>query len=111
MKINLEVGPEIAVPKILSQDQVRFFVENGYLVVPDLMTAAEIEALRREAAFIVRGGYPTPGIGPLPAEVGDDEVMQNILCIHQPHFIIPVMQHYVHHPKIFRILSQMIAAP
>src|SRR5205807_850217 len=34
----------------------------------------------------------------------------NILCIHQPHFISPVMQQYVRHPKICGILSQMIAA-
>src|SRR3989442_13604461 len=106
MKINLEVGPEIAVPKILSQDQVRFFVENGYLVVPDLMTAAEIEALRRGAAFIARGGYPTPSIEPLPAEMRDDEWMQNILFIHQLHYISPVMQQYVPHPKTFGTLGR-----
>jgi ectoine hydroxylase-related dioxygenase (phytanoyl-CoA dioxygenase family) len=110
MKINLEVGPEIAVPKILSEDRVRFFVENGYLVVPDLMTAAEIAELRRDAAFVARGGYPTPNIEPRPPEMSDDEVMRNILCIHQPHFISPVMQKYVRHPKICGILSQIIAA-
>ena len=48
MKINLEGGPEIGVPKVVSEDQVRFFVENGYLVVPDLMTSEEIEELAPE---------------------------------------------------------------
>jgi ectoine hydroxylase-related dioxygenase (phytanoyl-CoA dioxygenase family) len=110
MKINLEVGPEIAVPKILAEDRVRSFVENGFLVVPDLMTAEEIEELRRDAALVARGGYPTPNIEPLPAEMSDDEVMRNILCIHQPHFISPVMQKYVRHAKICGILSQIIAA-
>ena len=43
MKINLETGPEIAVPKPLAEDLVRFYVENGYMVVPDLMTREETE--------------------------------------------------------------------
>jgi len=110
MKINLETGPDLAVPKPLAEEQVRFFVENGYLVVPDLMSRVEIEELRRDAAFIARGGYPTPSIEPPPAAMSDDEVIGNILCIHQPHFISPVMEKYLRHPKICGILSQIIAA-
>ena len=40
----------------------------------------------------------------------DAEVLQNILCIHQPHFISPVMEKYARHPKICGILGQITAA-
>jgi hypothetical protein len=42
--------------------------------------------------------------------MSDDEALQNILCIHQPHYISPVMEKYVRHPKICGVLSQITAA-
>jgi len=101
---------EIAVPKVITQEQIDFFVENGYLVVEGLMTDDEIEELRADAAFIARGGYPSESLEALPPEVSDDEVLRSILCIHQPHYLSPVMQKYVKHPLICGILSQVVAA-
>ena len=100
----------IDVPKPLSEAQVRFFVENGYLAVPGLVTMEEVEALRRDTVDLARGKYSCASLQPLPEGMADDEALRNILCIHQPHFISPVMQQYVRHPKICGILSQMIAA-
>jgi hypothetical protein len=108
--MTIAASRTIEVPKIVSQEQVQSFVENGYLVVPDLMTSAEIEELRQDTVNIARGGYPCDGIPPLPADSTDDEVLQGILCIHQPHYISPVMEKYVRHPLICGILSQITAA-
>lgn len=110
MSVDLSAAPTIEVPKPLDETQVRFFVENGYLVVPDLMTPAEIEELRRDAALVARGGYPAEGIEPAPAGLSDEEVMRRVLCIHQPHYVSPVMERYVRHPKICGILSQIVGA-
>ena len=103
-------GPSIDVPKVISEEQVNFFIENGYLVVPDLMTPEAIEELRNDASFIARGGYPSESLEALPSDVSDDEVLRTILCIHQPHYISPVMQKYVKHPLICGVLSQIVAA-
>jgi phytanoyl-CoA hydroxylase len=100
----------IDVPRIASEEQVRFFVENGYLAVPDLVTAAEIEALRRDTVAIARGEYACDNLQPLPASMPDEEVLRNILCIHQPHFISPVIEKHVRHPLICGVLSQITAA-
>jgi len=100
----------IDVPKLLSQSQVDQWVRDGFFVYPDLMTKDEIEELRRDTAHIARGGYPTPTLKPLPSETSDDEVLRNILCIHQPHYVSPVMLKYVKHAKICGILSQITAA-
>jgi hypothetical protein len=100
----------IEVPKVATDAQVRQFVEDGFLVLPDLVTMEEVEELRRDTAHIARGGYPCETIQPLPPETTDDEALHSVLCIHQPHFVSPVMQKYVTHPKICGVLSQITAA-
>jgi phytanoyl-CoA hydroxylase len=42
----------------LTPEQVRFFQENGYLIVPHLFTDAELEALRQRAEWIASGEAP-----------------------------------------------------
>ncbi|MCE9614302.1 MAG: phytanoyl-CoA dioxygenase family protein [Lentisphaerae bacterium] len=110
MQQALSASHRIDVPKLLKPEQIAFFVEEGYLVVPDLMTAAELDELKADTVKIARGGYPSDRLKPLPAEMPADEVLRNILCIHQPHYISPVMLKYVQHAKICGILSQIVAA-
>jgi phytanoyl-CoA hydroxylase len=100
----------IEVPKLLGLEQVQFFVENGYLILPNLITPDEIEELRRDTVKLARGGYPCESLKPLPAEWSDEEVLRGILCIHQPHYVSPIMEKYVRHPKIAGALSQITAA-
>src|SRR6266542_5684728 len=90
----------IDVPQPLSEAQVRFFVENGYLAVPSLVTRDEVEALRRDTVDLARGKYPCASLQPLPEEMSDDEALRNILCIHQPHFVSPIVEQHVRHPHI-----------
>ena len=106
----IATSPVIEVPKIVSDEEVRFFVREGYLIVPDLLTEEEIEELRRDTVHIARGGYPCESLKPLPKTMSDEEALQNILCIHQPHYISPIILKYVRHPKIAGVLSQVTAA-
>lgn len=100
----------IDVAKVLNNEQVRSFVENGYLVLPGLVGPEELDELKRDTLKIARGGYPTENLKPLADSLSDAEVLQNILCIHQPHFISPVMLKHVHHRAICGVLSQITAA-
>jgi phytanoyl-CoA hydroxylase len=100
----------IVVPKTLSDEQVAFFVENGYLVLESLMTPEEVEELRQDTVHLARGGYPCENLAPLPADLTDDAALRRILCIHQPHFISPVIEKYVKHATICGALSQITAA-
>lgn len=108
--MNTLESSRIEVPKIASEEQVCFFVENGYLVLPDLIKPEELEGLKQDTVKLARGGYPCETLQPMPDDLSDDEVLQNILCIHQPHFISPVIEKYVRHPKICGALSQITAA-
>lgn len=100
----------IDLPKPLNNEQIRFFVENGYLIVPDLLSSGELDDLKSDTLKIARGKYDCPNLKPLPDHLSDNEVLQNILCIHQPHYISPTMLKYVKHPLICGILSQVTAA-
>ena len=100
----------IDVPKKLSGSQVQFFIENGYIAVPNLIELDEIEELREDTVRIARGGYPCEAVQPVSENLSDDQILANILCIHQPHFISPVMGKYVKHPELCGVLSQITAA-
>ena len=106
----INTSHRIEVPKIVSDEQVEFYLEHGYLVVPDLIPMNEIEELRQDAITIASGGYPCESLKSIPEDVSDDELLQNSLCIHQPHYISPVMEKYVKHPKICGVLSQITGA-
>jgi ectoine hydroxylase-related dioxygenase (phytanoyl-CoA dioxygenase family) len=100
----------IDVPKIVSDDQVKQFVEQGFLVLPDRVTDDEQQELRDDVVRIARGEYPSETLKPLPAETSDAEALAKILCIHQPHYVSKIILKYVKHAKICGVLSQVTAA-
>ena len=108
--MNFEPSAPIEVPQVVSDEQVQSFIDKGYLVVPDLLSLDEIEELRQDTVTLAKGGHPCDSLQPLPDDVSDDEAIGRILCIHQPHFVSPIIEQYVKHPKICGILSQIAAA-
>ncbi|MCU0514315.1 MAG: phytanoyl-CoA dioxygenase family protein [Anaerolineae bacterium] len=90
-------------------DEAAFFKENGYLVVEKALTLAEVDELRRETVSICRGERGSVrGIVPHSPDENDDEVMRQYLCIHFPHKISPVMHHYLAHPALVNVLTQVV---
>ena len=108
--IKMNPSPAIEVPKPLTPAQVQFFIDNGYLVVPGLMEAAELAELKRDLVDVARGRYECDNIEPVDPTLSDQAVLESILCIHQPHYVSPVIERYVRHPKICGALSQITAA-
>ena len=100
----------IEVPAVLDQEQVDFYVDNGYLAVPDLLSAGELDELKRDIIKLARGGYPNQTIQPVPTQLSDNEVLSKILAIHQPHYVSRVMEKYTRHPNISGVLSQITGA-
>jgi phytanoyl-CoA hydroxylase len=107
---RIDTAHRIEVPKVVGEDRVKSFVKQGYLVVENLIKPDELEVLKADTNKIARGGYPNKKLQPLPADMSDAEVLRNILCIHQPHYISPVMEQYVRHAQICGVLSQITAA-
>lgn len=100
----------IGLPKVATDAQVQSYVDNGYLVLPELMTAKELDELKSDIVKLTRGDYPSENLEPLPRDMSDDEVLNTVLCIHQPHNVSPIIERYMKHPKICGSLAQITGA-
>ena len=100
----------IEVPRPLAQDQINLYLEDGYLVIPEVLTPGEIGELKREIVEIAKGKYPSDNFQPLATDISDDDAVSNILAIHHPHLISPVIVKYAQHPEICGMLGQIVAA-
>jgi phytanoyl-CoA hydroxylase len=101
-----------AATSAISDDHVRAYVDDGVLVVPGLVSEQEIEALRAETVRFARGDYPA--INPLPAADGeagsDEELLGQVLAVHFPHWVSPLMRETVSHPAIVAVLERIAGA-
>ncbi len=94
----------------VTDEQVRHYVDQGFLVVPGLVSPTEIETLKHDLVTIARGGYPCEAIKPADPATSDTEVLRSLLCVHQPHFISPVCRQFVAHAGISAVLARVCAA-
>ncbi len=106
----MNAAPAPAAISTTTDEQVRHFVDQGFLVREGLVGPAQLEELKRDLLFMARGGYPCKSLKPLPAEMSDDEATKNILCVHQPHYLSPVMRRFAEDPAICGVLSRITAA-
>ena len=100
----------IEVPRPLDQDRINRYLDDGFLVVPEVLTPGEISELKREIVAIAKGKYPSDNLQPLAPDISDDDAVSNILAIHHPHLISPVIVNYARHPEICGMLAQIVAA-
>ena len=110
MNDDHQFGGHVQVPTVVDEQDVAFYVENGYLVVPDLVSSDELAELGEDIIRVARGFYPNRTIKPVPEHLSDEEVVSQILAIHQPHYVSPVMEKYTRHPRICGVLSQIAGA-
>jgi phytanoyl-CoA hydroxylase len=100
----------IVVPQLLSADDVQFFVDNGYLIKEGLVSEDDIQELEDDLLKLARGGYPCEAFQPVDPKMSDEEVLKDILCVHQPHYVSPVVESHVAHRDICGVLSQITGA-
>jgi len=93
----------------MTTPQADFYRQNGYLVVPDLFTAAEMQKLKMETARIFRGERgPVEGLLEVAPQMTDAEVLRKYLAIHFPHKLSPVIERSLSHPGIVEVLTHII---
>jgi ectoine hydroxylase-related dioxygenase (phytanoyl-CoA dioxygenase family) len=84
------------------------YAADGYVACESLLSAAEIEALRRETAAIVRGERGDI-VGSLAGSgLTDDELMGGVIAVHFPHKISPLMRETMFHPRVVEVLKAII---
>ena len=93
----------------ITDQDVEFYHDQGYLIVPGLVSAADVEELRTDTLRICRGEYPHPNLEPMDPGMSDDDVLRSFLCIHHPHKISPVLlERGVQHPGLVMVLQRII---
>lgn len=97
----------------ISDEQVKAFVEDGFIVVPDLISPDEIEEIKADTSRFARGEYkcsnpPGPTYGAATQSIPGEE--RPILAVHFPHWVSPVMRKYVTHPGVAGVVQKIAGA-
>lgn len=89
---------------------VEDYVRDGYVVVPDLLSADEVAALRDETTAIVAGerGEILGADVVADGEATGEGLLAKVLAVHFPHKASPLMRDALVHPAITPILTELI---
>lgn len=90
--------------------RARTYVDDGFVVVPGLFGAEELDELKDDIVRLARGAYPCPGIEPVADDLSDDDVLRRVLAVHFPHAVSPVMLRYLQHLALAEVLGEVTAA-
>jgi phytanoyl-CoA hydroxylase len=81
---------------------------DGYVVLREALSAAEVQALRDEAVRICRGELgAVEGVQVAGADEPDEVVLRRYLCIHFPHKLSELLRGMLAHPVIIDALRQL----
>jgi ectoine hydroxylase-related dioxygenase (phytanoyl-CoA dioxygenase family) len=93
---------------MLSEDQVRTYREQGYIVVPDVLTAEEVAGLRAATDEVVAGAAEVSGhTAVYDLEPGHRPDAPKVRRINNPHAQHPAFGAMVRHPKIVACLNAL----
>lgn len=95
---------------MITEQDVQRYLSDGFLVVPDVLSADELATLHDEVRKLCRGAYPSKVLPPVGPEVTDDEAMADIYCIFDAHRISPVIAAYLQHERVAAVLSRLVGA-
>lgn len=92
----------------IGTEEVRFYKENGFLVLQNGLSSEELETLKTEAVRICREEGEQLGNEYVDGE-SEDDAMRRFLCIHFPHKISEIMREYLRKPQIADVLTNIIS--
>jgi phytanoyl-CoA hydroxylase len=85
------------------------FCRDGYVVLPESLTAEEVDRLNAAALRLCRGQLGTvPGGTVVDDAERDDDVLRRFLCIHFPHKLSPEIFEQMRHPRIVQALHAVL---
>lgn len=90
--------------------QARRYLDDGFLVVPDLVSQDAIDAVNAEAVRFARGEFRSINAPAVTPDRSDDEAMQQLLAVHFPHWVSPVVRSMIDIAPIAEILQRITAA-
>lgn len=95
--------------KKLKKENILFYLDYGYLIVPNLIPPEDIAILKKETVEIFRGNRgKIEGLLDVKNET-DEEVLKKYVAIHFPHKISPLIKDFLSHKNITEVLSKIIS--
>lgn len=93
----------------ISQDQIAAYGRDGQVVVEDVVSGAEVEALRTRTEQIATGevNYPRESLEYEPTAKGDERSLESLRKINQPS-LDPVLATHTRHAGILNIVGKLI---
>ncbi|SDT55088.1 phytanoyl-CoA dioxygenase family protein [Jiangella sp. DSM 45060] len=85
------------------------YAEDGFVILEDALSRAEVDALLAETARICRGELGAiEGAAASSPDETDDDVIHRFLCVHYPHKLSSLMLDTMRHPTIVDGLTRII---
>jgi phytanoyl-CoA hydroxylase len=95
---------------VVTPAHAAFYWREGFLVAPDLLSAAEVAELRRETAAVFRGERGrVEGLVPVAPGESDDAIMRRYVAIHFPHKLSPLVRRYLAQERIVEVLTRIVS--
>jgi ectoine hydroxylase-related dioxygenase (phytanoyl-CoA dioxygenase family) len=95
---------------VISEADVRAYVDAGYLVVPNLVGPGDLEAIGAELMKFAAGDYPSIN-PPTPSKEPDEAgPAADILAVHFPHWVSPIIHDMILHAEIVAVLERITGA-
>jgi phytanoyl-CoA hydroxylase len=93
--------------RVSVEEYVRFH-EQGFLVVKGLLTAEEIEELKRHSEDLMFGRVDVPGLEPPQPGMTEEQIAARYLRIHMLHRHLEIEERYLLHPRLLDVLEALI---
>ena len=93
----------------ITREQEESYREQGFLIVEDLLSEADVTAIRADATKLCRGEYKSENLKPVSKQTSDTAALSRYLCIHQPHNVSAKIRDALAHPAVSRALARLVA--
>ena len=94
---------------MISENDVRFYRDEGYLLVENVVSKSELEAVRSDLARLVRNaGSVTENNHIYDLEDSHSRDDPRVRRIKEPHKVMPSVEALIRHPALISILTKLI---
>ena len=93
-----------------NNSHIEDYISHGYLIANNIISPNELGLLKEEIIQIAKGKYPGKGFNVFSDQLTDNEILSQILAVHQPHYLSPVIVDFIKQKNITNILSKITGA-
>lgn len=94
---------------VISDDDLGFYHDQGYLVVPGVLSESELDVIRTELRQVIDGAAViTENDDTYDLEPGHTAAAPKVRRIKEPHLVMPSVADLVRHPVLVSVLTQLL---